>query len=157
MNGNIYILMLLKLLMTKHHHQNPKKSKEIQLTVFKNASHGSNLTTRLSVTGIIIFHGHAPIKFYSKRENTVETSTYGAELVAFHLAVEQLLDIRNKLRMMGIKVEKTSQILGDNKAVIMNMQLPSSTLKKKHNSIAFHKSREAIAAGICQAEHINGN
>ena len=59
--------------------------------------------------------------------------------------------------MMGIKVEKTSQILGDNKAVIMNMQLPSSTLKKKHNSVAFHKSREAIAAGICQAGHINGN
>ena len=50
----------------------------------------------------------------------METSTYGAELVAFRLAVEQLLDIQNKLRMMGIKVGKTSQILGDNKAVIID-------------------------------------
>ena len=41
------------------------KSKEIQLTVFKDTSHGSDLTTRRSVTGIIIFLGHAPIKFYS--------------------------------------------------------------------------------------------
>ena len=76
------------------------KSKEIQLTVFKDATHGSDLTTRCSVTGIIIFLGHAPIKFYSKRQNTVETSSYGAELVAFRYAVELLLDIRNKLRMI---------------------------------------------------------
>ena len=77
------------------------KSKVIQLTVFKDASHGSDLTTRPSVTEIIIFLGHAPIKFKSKRMNTVETSTYVGELVAFCLAVEQLLDIRNKLRSLG--------------------------------------------------------
>jgi len=88
----------------------------------------------------------------------VETSTHVSELVAFCLAVEQLLDIRNKLRRMGIKVEKTSQILGANKAVIMNIQqLPSSTMKKKHNSVAFHKSKVVIAAGISQAGNINGN
>ena len=87
----------------------------------------------------------------------METSTYVGELVAFCLAVEQLLDIRYKLRRIGIKNEKPSQILGTNKAVRMNMQLPSSIMKKKHNSVAFHKSREAIVAGICQAGHINGN
>jgi len=31
----------------------------------------------------------------------VETSTFVGELVAFCLAVEQLLDIRNKLRSLG--------------------------------------------------------
>jgi len=64
------------------------------------------------------------------------------------------------LRRIGIKVQKTSQMLGANKAVIiviMNMQLPSTTMKKKYNAVAFPKSREAIAAGICQAGHINGN
>ena len=67
------------------------------------------------------------------------------------------------LRRIGIKVQKTSQMLGANKAVItvitviMNMQLPSITMKMKYNSVAFHKSREEIAAGICQAGHINGN
>ena len=37
------------------------------------------------------------------------------------------------------------------------MQVPSSTIKKKHNSVAFHKSRETITACICQAGHKNGN
>ena len=72
------------------------------------------------------------------------------------IAVEQLLEIRYKLRMMGIDVETTSTILGDNNAVILNMQLPSSTLKKKHNSVAFHKAREAFAAGFARAGHIDG-
>ena len=58
---------------------------------------------------------------------------------------------------MGIKVEETSQIFGANKAVIMNMQVPSSTLKRSIILHAFHKSRETIAAGICQAEHKNKN
>ena len=39
----------------------------------------------------------------------------------------------------------------------MNMQLPSTTMKMKYNSVAFHKSREEIAAGICQGGNINGN
>ena len=53
---------------------------------------------------------------------------------------------------MGIKVEETSQILGANKVVIMNMQVPSSTIKKKHNSVAFHKSRETITACIVKLD-----
>ena len=36
------------------------------------------------------------------------------------------------------------------------MQLPSSSLKKKHNSVAYHKCREAVAAGIAVIGHIEG-
>ena len=37
------------------------------------------------------------------------------------------------------------------------MQLPSSTLKKKHNSLAFHKEREAVADGFERIGNIKGN
>ena len=57
---------------------------------------------------------------------------------------------------MGVKVETTSTLLGDNNSVIMNTQLPSSSLKKKHNSVAFHKAREAVAARIVRTGHIDG-
>ena len=36
------------------------------------------------------------------------------------------------------------------------MTLPSSSLKKKHNAIAYHKVRESVAAGIVQIHHIEG-
>ena len=32
--------------------------------------------------------------------------------------------------------------------------LPSSSLKKKHNAIAYHKVREAVAAGIVKVAHV---
>jgi hypothetical protein len=34
--------------------------------------------------------------------------------------------------------------------VIMNTTVPSSQLRKKHNAIAYHRVREAIAGGIIQ-------
>ena len=37
---------------------------------------------------------------------------------------------------------------GDNQSVVINTSNPSSTLKKKHNVLAYHRTREAIAAGI---------
>ena len=83
----------------------------------------------------------------------MEMSTYGSELVAMRLATEHLLEIRYKLQMMGTALEPCSAILCDNQAVILNMQLPSSTLKKKHNSVAFHKSREAFGTGFAHAGH----
>jgi hypothetical protein len=58
--------------------------------------------------------------------------------------------------MMGIPVEGESQVLCDNKCVVLSTSLPSSTLKKKHNAITYHWVREAVAAGIVKVSHIAG-
>ena len=56
--------------------------------------------------------------------------------------------------MMGMEVIGPSVLFVDNDAVVKNTTLPSSTLKKKHNAIAYHKVREAVAAGIIKVAHI---
>ena len=43
-----------------------------------------------------------------------------------------------------------------NKSVVLSTSLPSSTLKKKHNALAYHRVREAVAAGILKVSHIPG-
>jgi hypothetical protein len=43
---------------------------------------------------------------------------------------------------------------GDNMSVILNTTVPSSQLKKKHNAIAYHRVREAIAANMIRFAHI---
>ena len=48
------------------------------------------------------------------------------------------------------------QILCDNKSVVLNTTLPSSTLKKKHNAIAYHQVREAVVAKVATVNHIEG-
>ena len=114
---------------------------------FVDASHGSDRSTRRSQTGILIFCNRAPIIWFSKRQNTVEASTFGSEFQAMKNAVELLEALRYKLRMFGVPIDGPSNIFCDNEAVYKNTSLPESTLKKKHHSIAYHRCREAVAAG----------
>jgi hypothetical protein len=54
-----------------------------------------------SATGILHFLNQTPIDWFSKRQNTVETATFGSEFVAARQCTEQVYDLRYTLRMMG--------------------------------------------------------
>jgi hypothetical protein len=43
---------------------------------------------------------------------------------------------------------KSSNVFCDNDSVVVNCIKPDSTIKKKHNAIAYHKVREAVVVGI---------
>ena len=58
------------------------------------------------------------------------------------------------LRAMGVEPDGPALILGGNNSVVLNYTMPSSVLKKKHNAVAYHQVREAIAAGIVNFTHI---
>ena len=49
--------------------------------------------------------------------------------------------------MFGILIDGPANVYCDNEVVYKNTSIPESTLKKKHHSIAYHRCREAIAAG----------
>jgi hypothetical protein len=77
----------------------------------------------------------------------VEASTSGLEFTAVKNAVEMIEVLRYKLRMFGVQIEGPTNVFYDNKAVCKNTTRPESTLTKKHHSIAYHGSQEAVAAG----------
>ena len=62
--------------------------------------------------------------------------------------VEETIAIRYMMRCLGVKVEITSLLCGDNLGVIQNSTIKASLLKKKHVAISYHKTCEASAAGI---------
>ena len=49
--------------------------------------------------------------------------------------------------MFGVEIDGPTDLFCDNEAVVKNCSNPVSTLKKKHHSIAYHRNREAVAAG----------
>ena len=130
------------------------KMKPLHITTIYDASHAPCLVTRKSVTGIALLLNNTVLRCTTKRQNTVETATYGAEMVAGRQAVEQVIDIRYKLRMLGVPVQDASGLLGDNQSVITSCSIPFSNLKKKHNAIAYHRIREAVAAGIVKLKYV---
>jgi len=106
--------------------------------------------TRRSHTGIFIFVNCALITWFSKRQNTVESSTFGSEFIALKTAVVLIEGLRYKLRMFGIPIDGSASVLCDNESVIRNTSAPESTLKKKHTAIAYHRCREAVAADVIE-------
>ena len=118
----------------------------VQMTCFVDSDHAGNRVTCRSHTGILIFLNRAPIIWFSKSQNTVESSTFGSEFVAMRIAVELIEALRYKLRMFGIPLEGPTNVLCDNQSVVTSASIPESTLKKKHNSIAYHRVRESVAS-----------
>ena len=106
--------------------------------------------------GILILLNKALIIWYLKRQNAVETLTFSSEFIAMKTAVEMIEGLRYKLWMMGIKVDGSTNIFCDNESVVMNTTRPESTLKKKHNAIAYHRVREAQATGIVRIASSRG-
>jgi hypothetical protein len=119
----------------------------VNTTCFVDANHAGNTKDRRSQSGVLIFINRAPVHWYSKRQPTVETSTFGAEFCAMKIAVEMNEALRYKLRMLGVPIDGPTNVFCDNEAVYKNTAIPESTLKKKHHSIAYHRCREAVAAG----------
>jgi hypothetical protein len=132
------------------------KGKPAKITCYADSDHAGDLVTRRSTTGTLLYVNNTPIKWYSKRQNTIETSTYGSELVSLRIATEFVIEFRYRLRMMGIPIQGSSVLLCDNRSSVLNVSLPSSTLKKRHNAIAYHRVREAVAANIISVYHIDG-
>ena len=77
---------------------------------FVDADHASNTVTRRSQTGILIFLNRAPIVWYSKQQNTVETSTFGSEFIAIRSAVEHIEALHYKLCMFVIPIEGPTNV-----------------------------------------------
>ena len=112
---------------------------------YVDSDHAGDAVSRRSRTGVLIFCGMAPILWHSKKQGSIETSSFGSELSAMKTAVELVEGLRHKLRMMGVPLDGQCHVKADNMSVIHNCSNPTSQLKKKSNSIAHHYVRERCA------------
>ena len=133
------------------------KGRYVTLTHYVDANLYHDCLTGRSVTGILHFVNATPIDWYSKRQATVETATYGSEFVAARTCVEQVMDLRNTLRYLGVPIRGMSWMFGDNESVVNSSAKPHAKLHKRHTALSFHRVREAIAAGIVGFFHIPGD
>ena len=91
--------------------------KEVFMRCFVDADHASEILTRRSRTGFIIFLQMAPIYYCSKHQNSVEISIFGSDFMAMKHAIEKVSTLRYKLRMLRIPFSDLCYVYGDNKSV----------------------------------------
>ena len=73
-------------------------------------------------------------------------------------ATEQIVDIKQTLRYLGVPIKSKAYMFGDNKSVVTSSTVPHSLLSKRHNILSYHRVREAITAKIlvfhwCDSSH----
>ena len=125
----------------------PPRGKPVYVGCYVDANHAENIFTRRSHTGIIIFVNNSPIIWYSKRQKTVESSSFGSEFIVLRISTEMIEGLRYKIRMFGVPIDGPTDVFFDNQSVVTNVSIPSSVLNNKHNAICYHKVREAHTAG----------
>jgi hypothetical protein len=74
--------------------------------------------------------------------------------VASRIERKFILEIRYMLRSLGVALDGLALTLGDDMSVVLNTTVSSSLSKKKHNAIAYHRVREAIAARMMRFAQI---
>ena len=114
----------------------------VTFTHYVDANLMHNIVTRCSVTGVLHLINQTPIDWFSKKQATVETATYGSEFVAARTCVEQIIDLHNVLRYLGFLsvtramfLETTSQL-----STALLSHTPSYTRGTQHShSTAYMK------------------
>ena len=77
----------------------------------KQKPHSHHAVTGKSVTAVLHFINTTPIDWYSKRQTTKETPTYGSEFVDARTATEQIFYLRNTLWYLGIPIMTKAYML----------------------------------------------
>ena len=89
-----------------------------------------HLITGRFVTAVLHFFNLYPGDWYSKRQATVENANYESEFVAAKTATEEIIDIRQSLRYLGVPIKSKAYMLDENKSVVTSYTVPHSLLSK---------------------------
>ena len=102
----------------------------VVLSHYVDANLYHDLLTGRSLTAVLHFVNQTPIDWYTKKQTTVETATYGSEFNAARTCVEQVIDLRTALRYLGVPIAFPSYMFGDNEAVVNLSSIPHGKLNK---------------------------
>ena len=109
------------------------------------ADHASNMVAWRSRTGFLVYISSVLVYWYSKKQTSVESSSFGSEFCVMKQCCKYLCGLKYKLQMMDILVIDPAYISSDNQSVLANMTMPESQLKKKSQSIAYYFVQEGVA------------
>ena len=132
------------------------RGKPVLMTTFVDANLMHDVLSGKSVTGVLHFFNKTPIDWYSKKQNTVETATYGSENNAARAAIEQIKAIKLTLMWLGVPLHGSPILLGDNESVTISGTQPDNKLHKRHLMLSYHYVRENVAAGCIRFAFIRG-
>ena len=130
------------------------KGKQVVLSHWYDANLMHDVLSGKSVTGVFHMANCTPIMWYSKKQATSETATYGAEFLAARTCLEQVIDLRNSFRYLGVPVNDVSYVWGDNESQVKSSIIPHSKLHKRHQILSHHFVRSILLQRFANLHHV---
>lgn len=112
----------------------------VRIRTFLDADHAGNVVTRRSHTGILIFVNNSLIVQHSKKQNTVESATFGSEMVAMRNARDLTVALRFKLKMFGVPIDGPADSFCDNDSVVKNTSVSRPPCLRKSITLSITTS-----------------
>jgi hypothetical protein len=81
-----------------------QKGKYVTLSHYFDVNLYHDMVTGRSVTAILHFLNQTPMDWYSKKQATVKTATFGSEFIAARTTIDQIIDLQMTLRYLGIPI-----------------------------------------------------
>lgn len=125
-----------------------------ELVGFVDAAYGTDLTTRKSVTGIILCYAGAAIAFKSKLQATVSTSSTEAEFIAAVDAAKMVKYLRSVLAELGFPPAGPTVLHEDNQAAIEMINHSKPTARSRHVDIQHFAIQEWQRRGLVTMQYI---
>jgi hypothetical protein len=114
-----------------------------------------DMVTESSVTAILHFLNQTPMDWYSKKQATVKTTTFGSEFITARTTIDQIVNLQMTLRYLGVPIREKSYVFGDNKTII-NAHWPHMPSYTRDNALSFHCVWEAVASKYITIFHLPG-
>ena len=123
------------------------RGKEVDMRLYVDSDHAGDKKHSRSRTGFFVFLNSSLIGWLSKKQSTIETSVFGAELFTMKVGIEYIRGLQYKLSMVGVPITGPAFVYGDNMSMIHITQCPESTFEMKSTRSHFSLVYLRVFAG----------
>ena len=120
----------------------------LDLFGFSDADWASDLRSRRSTAGFIVFACGGPLAWGSKLMATIAASSMESEYMAAYFLGQMLLFIRNVLGELGFKLTKPTPFFMDAMSAVQSLKNPVFHARTKHIDIKWHWLRQHIGSNF---------
>jgi hypothetical protein len=122
--------------------------KPVVMTTYVDANLYHNMMMGRSVSVVLHFFNQTRIEWFSKKQATVD---------AAKLAIKKIIGLRTYLQYLGVSVQGSLRLFGDNGSVVTGVSVPHSPLKKRHHALSYHYTWEAVASKVVDFQFTPGH
>lgn len=132
-----------------------RSDSDLTITAYCDSDWAACLLTRRSLSAYIIYLGHSPISWKTKKQKTVSCSSAEAEYRAMAYTLREIKWLRALLKTFGFQNSRPTPLHCDSKAAIHIAANPVFHERTKHIEADCHQVRDAVQDGTIVTDHIS--